>query len=55
MLDEASWRNEDRVRAIINASGHYVGLLDASPEGRFSRLIDRHALLERLGASYADQ
>jgi hypothetical protein len=49
VLDDRSWSAEDRVRAVARARGDLVALLDQSR--RFDRLVDRRALLEKLGAA----
>jgi hypothetical protein len=49
--DKASWRDADRIRAVLAKKGRFVALLEPYPEGRFVRLIDRVALSERIAAA----
>jgi hypothetical protein len=55
VVDQAGWRDADRVRAVLARRGAFVALLESYPQGRFGRLIDRPALLERVAAATIDE
>jgi hypothetical protein len=44
VIDDPSWTDADRVRAIVRVPAEFVALTTAS--GRFDHLVDRVALLD---------
>lgn len=48
VVDQPGWKHADRLAAVLAKEGEFVALLADHPRGRFSRLIDRAALLDRV-------
>lgn len=48
VLDQPGWSDAERVRAVVAVDAPLVALLAVHPAGRFAKLIDRTALVERL-------
>ena len=53
LLDSLDTPTEERVKAIVRRKGRYVALLDA--HGRFTNLVDRESLIERVAESSAQR
>jgi hypothetical protein len=47
VVDDRSWTDEQRVRAVVDAPGEFVALV--TPSRRFDRLVDRRSLLIHVG------
>jgi hypothetical protein len=55
VVDQAGWRDADRTRAILQITADYVALLAAYPFGRFSQLIERAVLTEKIAVAILDR